>query len=401
MAGCCVIDFTPRKTSVVIDQNVDPNDLTDLVNGLISDVSDQAALALLRANQAIQDYGVLAQTVSDNASAATAYVDQRFADAAEARTILGNQITSAYTTAVNNVQGQVTQLAETVANIDGGSATDILNLQTSYNDLSSTVTNFISSQTTNNNTQANQLTQLTTTVNGQASTISQFASIIDSATGTQLAYGFQLDSQGHVVGLAAVLDPGAAVPGQMIFQADLFQFHGDVIIDGTLSYASLAPNSVAVGDGAEIATALLTSATWQTIASYNLTGVPADAAMLKIDWQFYANALAFWTSQAGSDIELQILDNGVAIFGPQVVASCPGPVSVFQTGGSVASISAEELIIPQGFTGMINGFELVPNPAAGTHSIQVQARRLAVTGDPTRPNWSISDRKIAVTLLKR
>jgi hypothetical protein len=174
---------------------------------------------------------------------------------------------------------------------------------------------------------------------------------------------------------------------------------GGLATRNDVDFAQIVGGAVNGGSAAETAGSLTSTGSWQTSQSLTVS-VPAGTQFVKIDFQMFAQALGTQFHQAPSTLEARIVRQGTQIWYGQI-ARVSGPVTAFSESGGTVSIGSEGVIIPQSYYGVLNGFDIDSSPVAGTITYVLQIRRLAVSGEPNRASWTISDRKMFVDVRKR
>jgi len=199
-------------------------------------------------------------------------------------------------------------------------------------------------------------------------------------------------------GIALDVESGANVTGDHI--AGGFIDQGGLATEDSVDTDTINAGAVNAGAANEVAgIQTINSSTWTTLATQAVT-IPASASFVNVMFQVKALAVGSYLHTADSTLELQITRNGTQIW-TSIVAVQGIPFYVRKTSGGLATIDSENIIVATTFNQLLSGFDIDPTPGSGTVTYVLQARRSAVAGEPTRANWSLSDRKLMVDVRKR
>lgn len=246
---------------------------------------------------------------------------------------------------------------------------------------------------------ATQITSVSTTVGANTASISTLQT---SVNGLSARYGVTLNVNGYVTGFAQnndgtsgsfdiladkfrVVVPGATPTQIFAVQAGEVAINGNLLVTGSVTSGSIAPNAVTSGATGYVETGINLTSSWQEVAACTLTMAGGSA---KVDFCALINGKA---EGSGSNIRVRLL-RGSTVVRESILCNLPGENTVYTGTFNEYAVTTTYPI-----SGSFPMF-LVDNAGATgstTYSIQLMA-------DAVNTNYaSAAHRQIVVTEFRR
>lgn len=183
---------------------------------------------------------------------------------------------------------------------------------------------------------ATQITSVSTTVGANTASISTLQT---SVNGLSARYGVTLNVNGYVTGFAQnndgtsgsfdiladkfrVVVPGATPTQIFAVQAGEVAINGNLLVTGSVTSGSIAPNAVTSGATGYVETGINLTSSWQEVAACTLTMAGGSA---KVDFCALINGKA---EGSGSNIRVRLL-RGSTVVRESILCNLPGENTVY------------------------------------------------------------------------
>lgn len=248
---------------------------------------------------------------------------------------------------------------------------------------------------------AQSISAISSTLNGNTATI---ATLAQSVNGLSARYGVSLDVNGYVTGFVQNND---GQTGSFLIRADRFavvtpgespivpfevtgsgvRIRGNLVVNGSIDSAQLAPNSVTQGNSAYTAGSVAISNTgWTTVQSCTLT---TTGGRVRVDF-----CGAFEAFGPGNGEVSYRVRRGATVIRTGTLVRIFGEQSVEIKDANNPSVTLGDALIPYPTAGTYSIFVVDDDPAAAAHTYHIDITSM-------QPGGTMSSRQMGLLELKR